>query len=75
MEKIKRLVIIASIIFLLGGVFLNSNFIEQKQDEAYAQLKEKYSQDEVPVTEIKEIKSTNCNTSNLFIWIYLREID
>lgn len=56
MEKMKRLVIIASIIFLLGGVFLNSNFIEQKQDEAYAQLKEKYSVEEVPVTEIKEIQ-------------------
>lgn len=56
MEKVKRLAIIAMAIFVLGGVFVNSGFMAQKQDEAYADLKQKYGTTEVAVTEVEEIK-------------------
>lgn len=55
MERLKRLVCFALVIFILGGIFLNSGFVAKRQDEAYAQLKEKYAVEEIPVTEVQEV--------------------
>lgn len=43
MKGIKRLVIASLITFISAGVFSNSSFYNEKKDEAYAELKEKYS--------------------------------
>lgn len=40
--KAKKLMIVSLIIFLLGGVFINSTFISEQKDMVYANMKEKY---------------------------------
>jgi flagellar basal body-associated protein FliL len=58
MVKLKKAVVIASTMFILGGVFLNSGFVSQKQDEAYASLKEKYGITEEVITNTEEPSET-----------------
>lgn len=40
--KAKKLMILSLIVFLLGGIFMNSAFVDGHKDEVYASLKEKY---------------------------------
>lgn len=43
MKRIKKLVTFALITFISASIFANSSFYNEKKDEAYAELKEKYS--------------------------------
>lgn len=42
MRKLRNLVILSSVAFLLIGIFLNSTYFNVRKDEVYSQLKEKY---------------------------------
>ena len=52
MKTLRKLVVVFGLCFFLAGAFLNSGFFKQKQDEAYAQLKEKYQ----ITTEVAEVQ-------------------
>ena len=54
MKKLKKLVVLLLIVFVAGGVFINSSFVTQKQAETYSQLVEKYGVSQTEVEEIKE---------------------
>ena len=54
MKKLKKLVVLLLIVFVAGGVFVNSSFVTQKQAETYSQLVEKYGVSQTKVEEIKE---------------------
>lgn len=63
-KKLKNSIILFSILFIAGGVFVNSKFYTSKQDEVYAQMKEKYGisiQTEPDVIEENNKMSTERN--------------
>lgn len=41
-KKLKKVVIIATLVFIGGGIFFNSRFYTASQEEVYSTLKEKY---------------------------------
>lgn len=43
MKIIQKIGIVAVMVFFMGGVIYNSFFVSEKQDESYANLKEKYN--------------------------------
>lgn len=54
--KARKLMILSLIIFLLGGVFLNSAFISEQKDIVYASMKEKYQLSSDIATKEEEVK-------------------
>lgn len=70
-KKMKKGIIIATLVFVGGGVFLNSRFYTASQEEVYSTLKEKYGIAVVQTTPdvisdaISEKNSENETTRNL----------
>lgn len=42
LNKLKKSTIVLTLVFMSGGIFLNSKYVSNRQDEVYAQMKEKY---------------------------------
>ena len=42
LNKVKKSTIVLTVVFMAGGIFLNSKYVSNRQDEVYAQMKEKY---------------------------------
>lgn len=66
MLKLKRGLLAIFVLFLMGGMFVNSKYFVQKNDAVYAQLKEKYGitvQTEPDVIEDNQV-ITNSNEKN-----------
>ena len=42
LNKFKKSTIVLTVVFMAGGIFLNSKYVSNRQDEVYAQMKEKY---------------------------------
>lgn len=42
LNKFKKSTIVLTLVFMSGGIFLNSKYVSNRQDEVYAQMKEKY---------------------------------
>lgn len=57
MMKVRKILAVVTVIFLLGGIFVNTSFFTRKKSEVYSLLKEKYDVTEKQTEEQKEMKT------------------
>lgn len=76
-SNLKKGMIFTSLIFIAGGVFMNSSYVSSRQDEVYAELKNKYRitvQEEPNVIEETNISNNDNKKFSLTVDSSLREL-